>query len=374
MRQGATATIAGAIAAVLFLVTGADATQPTKLRDVERRRAQAITEQKRATTDGRRVQTAIEELDRRLVAAAQSRAETEAAIAAAEADIQRLMIKERALAEGATKASDALEHALIALARAEHSASEEAPVAIAIAASSGREAASQARDARAAAEEARHTRQAIAEQRAMLAVAQARLDSDRAGIEGILVEQRARRATLSSIADAAATRARALAREAQNLRELVSRAVARRTSSTKASAQRAPTKGVAVSSASLARLTPAAGEVIRRYGQTIPGGTASGMTIRTRPGAQVLAPASGEIAYAGPFRGYGNVLILELDGDYAVVLTGSSSLLATAGQRVLAGQPIAEMSRDASPAPELYVEVRRGGNPVDPGRWLAAGR
>ena len=115
-------------------------------------------------------------------------------------------------------------------------------------------------------------------------------------------------------------------------------------------------------------------EVVRRYGQTIPGGTASGMTIRTRPGAQVLAPAGGEIAYAGPFRGYGNVLILELDSDYAVVLTGSSSLLATAGQRVLAGQPIAEMSRDASPAPELYVEVRRGGNPVDPGRWLAAGR
>jgi septal ring factor EnvC (AmiA/AmiB activator) len=374
MRQGATATIAGAIAAVLFLVTGADATQPTKLRDVERRRAQAETEQKRATTDGRRVQAAIEELDRKLVAAAKSRAETEAAIATAEADIQRLMAKERALAEGATKASDALEHALIALARAEHNGSDEAPVVIAIAASSGRDAAVLARDSRAAAEEARHTRQAIAEQRAMLAVAQARLDSERAGIESILVEQRARRATLSSMADAAASRARTLAREAQNLRQLVSRAVTRRPNAAKAAAQRPSTKGAAVSTASLARLTPAAGEVVRRYGQTIPGGTASGMTIRTRPGAQVLAPASGEIAYAGPFRGYGNVLILELDGDYAVVLTGSSSLLATAGQRVLAGQPIAEMGRDASPAPELYVEVRRGGNPVDPGRWLAAGR
>jgi len=376
MRQGATATIAGAIAAVLFLVTGADATQPTKLRDVERRRAQAETEQKRAATDGRRVQAAIEELDRRLVAAAKSRAETEAAIAAAEADIKRLMERERALAEGANKASDALEHALVALARAEHSPSREAPVAVAIAASAGRDAAALSRDSRVAAEEARQTRQEIAERRAALAIAQARLDSERAGIEGILVEQRARRATLNSLADAAGARARALAREAQNLRELVNRAVASRNkSNTKAAAvQRPATRGAAVSSASLARLTPAAGEVVRRYGQPIPGGTASGMTIRTRPGAQVLAPAAGAIAYAGPFRGYGNVLILELDNDYAVVLTGSSSLLATAGQRVLAGQPIAEMSRDATPAPELYVEVRRGGNPVDPGRWLAAGR
>lgn len=375
MRQGATATIACAIAAVLFLVTGADATQPTKLRDVERRRAQAETEQKRAASDGRRVQTAIEELDRKLVAAAKSRAETEAAIMTAEADIARLMERERALTEGANKASDSLEHALIALARAERSPAREAPVAIAIAASAGRDAAYQARDTRAAAEEARQTRQDIAERRAMLAVAQARLDSERAGIEGILVEQRARRATLSSLADAAGARARALAQEARNLRELVNRAVARRNSgTTKASAQRPATKGAAISSASLARLTPAAGEVVRRYGQAIPGGTATGMTIRTRPGAQVLAPAAGSIAYAGPFRGYGNVLILEVDNDYAVVLTGSSSLLATAGQRVLAGQPIAEMSRDATPAPELYVEVRRGGNTVDPGRWLAAGR
>lgn len=374
MRQGATATIAGAIAAVLFLVTGADATQPTKLRDVERRRAQAISEQKRAASDARRVQSAIEELDRKLVAAAKSRAETEAAIAAAEADIQRLTERERALAEGANKASEALEHALIALARAENSPTSEAPVAIAVAASAGRDAATQSRDSRAAAEEARQTRREIAERRAMLAVAQARLDSERAGIEGILVEQRARRATLSSMADAAAARARALAREAQNLRELVSRAVVRRGGAAKTAAQRPSTKGAAVSSASLARLTPAAGAVVRRYGQAIPGGTATGMTIRTRPGAQVLAPTAGEIAYAGPFRGYGNVLILEVDNDYAVVLTGSSSLLATAGQRVLAGQPIAEMSRDATPAPELYVEVRRGGNPVDPGRWLAAGR
>lgn len=373
MRQGATAAIAGAIIAVLFLVSSADATQPTKLRDVERRRVQAETEQRRAKDDERRVQSAIQALDERLVSAAKTRAETEAQIAAAENDIRDLMARERALAEGATRASDDFEHALIALARAEYSGVQDAPVAVAIAASAGRVAASKAEDTRAAAEEARRTRLELAQRRADLAVAQARLDSERAGIEGLLVEQRARRATLSSIADAAGSRARALAREAQNLRDLVARTVNRRPSQTAASQPK--TKGAApVSRASLTRLTPAAGDVVRRFGDRGPAGAAQGMTIRTRAGAQVLAPAAATVAYAGPFRDYGNVLILDLEDDYAIVLTGSSTLIATAGQRVLAGQPVAEMGRGASPAPELYVELRRAGRPVDPGRWLAAGR
>jgi septal ring factor EnvC (AmiA/AmiB activator) len=242
---------------------------------------------------------------------------------------------------------------------------------VAIAASAGRDAAAQSLDTRAAALEARRTRMALAQRRAELAVAQARLDSERAGIEALLTEQRARRATLSSLADAAGNRVRALAREARSLRDLVARSVASRRS-TPASASKSA--AAPVSRASLTRLTPAAGEVVRRFGQTSAAGTAAGMTIRTRPGAQVLAPSAATISYAGPFRGYGNVLILDVGNDYAVVLTGSSSLLATAGQRVLAGQPVAEMGRDASSAPELYVEVRRSGQPVDPGRWLAAGR
>lgn len=375
MRQGATAVIAGAITAVLFLVSSADATQPTRLRDVERRRAAAETEQRRASADARQAASAIETLDNKLVQAARARAATEAAIAAAEQDIRQLMDRERALAEGATRASATLEHALIALSRAENGAAE--PMTVAIAASAGRDAAAQARNTRAAALETRRTRVALAERRAELAVAQARLDSERAGIEALLTEQRARRATLSSIADAAGSRVRALAREARSLRDLVARSVAARRA-TPASAPRAPSRksgpAAPVSQASLTRLTPAAGEVVRRFGQTSAAGTAAGMTIRTRPGAQVLAPSAATISYAGPFRGYGNVLILDVGNDYAVVLTGSSSLLATAGQRVLAGQPVAEMNRDASSAPELYVEVRRSGQPVDPGRWLAAGR
>jgi septal ring factor EnvC (AmiA/AmiB activator) len=98
------------------------------------------------------------------------------------------------------------------------------------------------------------------------------------------------------------------------------------------------------------------------------------MTVRTRAGAQVLAPTAGRVAYSGPFRSYGIVLILDLDNDYAIVFTGMNEILVNVGQRVLAGQPIAEMAADATPAPELYVEVRRAGSPIDPARWLSATR
>jgi septal ring factor EnvC (AmiA/AmiB activator) len=86
----------------------------------------------------------------------------------------------------------------------------------------------------------------------------------------------------------------------------------------------------------------------------------------------VVSPASGEVAYAGLFRSYGQVLILNLDGGYALVLTGMETVRARVGEAVLAGQPVGEMSASDTPAPELYVEVRRQGRPINPARWLSA--
>jgi septal ring factor EnvC (AmiA/AmiB activator) len=86
----------------------------------------------------------------------------------------------------------------------------------------------------------------------------------------------------------------------------------------------------------------------------------------------VVSPAAGQVAYAGPFRSYGSVLILNLDGGYALVLTGLDAIGARVGDTVRAGQPIGEMPVTDTTAPELYVEVRRDGRPIDPGRWLTA--
>lgn len=357
MRQGAMAGAASAVAAVLFLCQAADATQP-RLRDVERRRATAETEKRRLDADARAAAAAVDALNRKLVTVAAQQRAAEADVVALERQVRDLTEDERAANGEAAQSSAMLEHTLIALARADGNP-RETPVA-AVAALVGRAQAERALAAGRQAAAVQGERRQLAERRAALAVAQARLDSKTAEIRVLMTQQKARQALVNADASKADARLSLLIQQARTLRDLVSRA--------------APTHASTRRPVSLARLTPAAGGVIRRFGDPIRTGTAQGMTVRTRPGAQVLAPAAGKVAYSGPFRSYGIVLILDLDNDYAVVLTGMDEVLANVGQRVLAGQPIAEMPARATPAPELYVEVRRSGSPVDPARWLGASR
>ncbi len=353
---------ASAVAAVLFLCSAADATQPT-LRDVERRRVSAESDKRRLETDSRAATRAVDELNRKLAAAAMARRAAEASVSELEKQVAQLLENERAAEADVSRSAASFERALIALSRADLSAPP--PHAVAVAAVAGRTFSQRAVRASQQAEQVRAQRQQLAERRAALAVAQARLDSKSAEIRSLLAEQQARQAVLNADASRANARLASLVQQARTLRDLVSRTATRRTTATPASA---------VSRASLTRLTPVAGQVVRRFGERLAAGTAQGLTLRTRAGEQVLAPAAGRVAYSGPFRSYGIVLILDLDNDYAVVLTGMDAILANVGQRVLAGQPIAEMAADATPAPELYVEVRRSGSPIDPARWLSAAR
>ena len=73
------------------------------------------------------------------------------------------------------------------------------------------------------------------------------------------------------------------------------------------------------------------------------GGTEKGLSIATRAGAQVTAPCDGWVVYAGPFRNYGQVLILNAGGGYHVVLAGMDRISVNVGQFVLTGEPVAVM-------------------------------
>jgi septal ring factor EnvC (AmiA/AmiB activator) len=118
---------------------------------------------------------------------------------------------------------------------------------------------------------------------------------------------------------------------------------------------------------------PASGRIVHPFGTRDGAGPAAqGATLATQSRAQVQAPATGEVAYAGLFRSYGKVLILNLEGGYVVVLTGLETINARVGETVRAGQSVGEMPGSDTSAPELYVEVRREGRPIDPGRWLTA--
>lgn len=120
-------------------------------------------------------------------------------------------------------------------------------------------------------------------------------------------------------------------------------------------------------------LNPAIGQKIVKFGDNLPeGGKSTGLTVRTRLSAQVVSPYDGRIEFAAPFRSYGRVLIINVGSEYRVVLAGLGTSYVQAGQEVLAGEPLGEMTQDGRIIPDLYIEIRHGQDTLDPSLWLAA--
>lgn len=136
---------------------------------------------------------------------------------------------------------------------------------------------------------------------------------------------------------------------------------------------------------------PARGRRVLGFGEkTQYGGTSKGLVIETRYGARVTSPCDGWVVYAGEFRSYGQLLIINAGGGYHVLVAGLSRMDVGPGQFVLAAEPIGTMSRaprtaqlasdrpDTAPsvpqtgAPVLYVEFRKDGQPIDSDPWWAA--
>ena len=118
---------------------------------------------------------------------------------------------------------------------------------------------------------------------------------------------------------------------------------------------------------------PARGDLVRIFGdpQAQAGEESKGISIKTRNKAQVVAPYDGRVAYAGEFRRYGQILIIEHGGRYHTLLAGLALILAVEGQWVLAGEPIGVMGNAEDVDPILYLELRQSGQPINPLPWLA---
>jgi murein hydrolase activator len=111
------------------------------------------------------------------------------------------------------------------------------------------------------------------------------------------------------------------------------------------------------------------------------GGTTRGISITTRQKASVVSPADGWVAFAGPFRSYGRLLIINAGGGYYILLAGMDQINVDVGQFVLAGEPVATMGEAPLMSligaaieknnPVLYVEFRKDGGSIDPGPWWA---
>ena len=141
---------------------------------------------------------------------------------------------------------------------------------------------------------------------------------------------------------------------------------------------RVPTAGSFA--ASKGRLTfPATGPLVERFGEIDEVGlTAKGITVQTRPNAPVVAAHDGKVIYAGPFRGYGRIIIIEHGQGFLTLLAGLDRIDVHTGQGLLAGEPVGTMrGADAignARSRRLYIELRQDGAPVDPLAWLSTQR
>lgn len=224
------------------------------------------------------------------------------------------------------------------------------------------------------------------QQQTNLASATGALSARREEINALAAEKRRALAALAAETDAARAESKRLADEAQTLRDLLDKLAkaaparpsvkppagkpaATKPSTTKPSTAKPPAVAVKPSAAG-APVQPAVGARLHRFGQILDGAKQEGLTLATRAAAQVVAPLDARVEYSGAFRSYGQMVILDVGDDVLVVVAGLDALYPEAGQWVLAGEPIGRMADRKSPSPELYLEVRRKGQPVDPEKWL----
>jgi septal ring factor EnvC (AmiA/AmiB activator) len=247
-------------------------------------------------------------------------------------------------------------------------------------------------------------RKTIAAERDKLAADRDKLRDDQTHLAALVDERQRKQSSIEKDMETEGARAIALSRQVDSLQGLIAKMEQDLKSAAKAAAT-ASLHGVPASPNGKpdlgalkdpARLSPAIafasarglfampvnGVKIREFGGSDgSGGVEKGISLATRAGAQVTTPCDGWVVYAGPFRSYGQLLILNAGGGYHVLIAGMERISVNIGQFVLTGEPVATMGTTSQVAsilatnasqPVLYVEFRKDGTPIDPGPWWAA--
>ncbi len=244
----------------------------------------------------------------------------------------------------------------------------------------------------------------IAKQRDALAATAASLDLDKARLAELVQARQSSLDTAQGALEAQRKRAEELASHASNLKDLIAKMedevnAGQKAARTAAAADRAAAADVELRAVSLrgvdpARLKPAvpfpevkgqlnlpvAGAVLKPFGAPDGfGGQAKGVSIATPVGALVSTPIDGWVVFSGPYRSYGQLLIINAGEGYYMVLAGMDHIHVSVGQFVLAGEPVAIMgdgtARTSAVAaigaarPVLYIELRKNETAIDPQPW-----
>ncbi len=253
-------------------------------------------------------------------------------------------------------------------------------------------------------------RKETAEQKERLLADRDSMTTDQRRLAALIDERQRKQGEAERDMEAERRRAVELAKQADNLRDLIAKmeqdlktaakaAAAAAAAAKIAEAKAANTKNTAASTAALkdpGRLSPAIafasakgllpmpvnGPRLRNFGSSDgTGGVERGISVAARAGAQVTTPCDGWVVYSGPFRSYGQLLILNAGGGYHVLLAGMERISVNIGQFVLTGEPVGTMGSAAQVAsvlaaapsqPVLYIEFRKDNTPIDPGPWWTA--
>lgn len=240
-------------------------------------------------------------------------------------------------------------------------------------------------------------RKEIADGRDKLKAQLADLETERDRMNGLVAERQKQQAEREKALADERARAADLAQKAADLKDLIAKLEQSLDTATRAAREGSREKTPLAALNDPGRLAPAVafaslrghipipvnGVKLKEFGDPdATGGSEKGVSIATRPGAQVTAPADGWVVYAGPFRSYGQLLILNVGGGYHLLLAGMDRISVDLGQFVLTGEPVAAMGNGSqiaavlatgSSQPILYIELRKDGAPVDPGPWWATG-
>jgi len=247
-------------------------------------------------------------------------------------------------------------------------------------------------------------RKKIATERNKLALDRDKLRADQARLAALVDQRQRQQTSIERDMETEGARAIALSKQVDSLQGLIAKMEQDVKSAAKAAASASlqgspanptgkPNLGalkdparlspaIAFASAKGLFAMPVNGVKIREFGGSDGvGGTEKGISLASRPGAQVTTPCDGWVVYAGPFRSYGQLLILNAGGGYHVLIAGMERISVNIGQFVLTGEPVATMGTTSQVAsilatnasqPVLYVEFRKDGTPIDPGPWWAA--
>ncbi|MEN3951882.1 peptidoglycan DD-metalloendopeptidase family protein [Iodidimonas sp. SYSU 1G8] len=242
----------------------------------------------------------------------------------------------------------------------------------------------QAADLRSQMEDLRTLRQNIELQQAALRTQHEELAARQKDVDRLLADKKASRTSTESAAKKEAERARKLAKDAKSIEALLRKLEEqarrdREREREREKARKTPKKpdGPAFSGAEGKLPLPVQGKIIRRFQDKDDSGRASsGIYVEARGSAQVISPHDGKVVFAGPFRDYGQLLIIDHGEGYHTLLAGMGQIDAAVSQSVLAGEPVGQMGPErAGPArdskPRLYIELRRNGRSINPLPWLA---